>query len=316
MVPYPYKTVTMESNNTETLLAKWLEHNLSAEEEKSLAEMDGLDELTDFLQKMDQVSIPNMDMEQAWTILAKKTVHKPVTIKTNNHRSLFPTILKTAAAVALIVGVGLWYARFVIPKHFYAQFGEVATVELPDGSTVSLNAGSELSYSRWQWRKARQVNLAGEAYFKVAKGEQFTVVTRQGEVKVLGTQFDVFDRAETYQVKCFEGRVQVISNQQETILTKGEGVKIAHQITTPLKVAKSEAWLDGQSRFFENSLIQVFNELERQYGIKVDFEKINKEKQFTGVLPNNNLDKALSLLCDAMNLTYHSNDKNIKISNK
>jgi ferric-dicitrate binding protein FerR (iron transport regulator) len=64
-------------------------------------------------------------------------------------------------------------------------------IHLPDGSTVLLNEGTELSYSLTN--KGREVNLRGEAYFDVAHdpSKPFRVLTGKIVTTVLGTAFNV-----------------------------------------------------------------------------------------------------------------------------
>jgi len=309
----------MKHNIThETLLARWLEGEITPAEAKLLAEMEGLQELKDTLDVYENMGLPPMDMEQAWARLASNTVQAPKTIKTN-HRSLFPTIMRFAAAIALIVGVGFWYAAYFLEQSFYANPGKTALVTLPDGSEATLNAGSTLSYSKWTWKNKRIVHLTGEAYFKVQKGEKFTVKTAHGETQVLGTQFDVYDRGNTFQVKCFEGKVRVSDKQQTKVITKGQGVKISNKMVKNLVVgAHQPAWFEGETKFFENSLQEVFDEMQRQYILEIQTDGVDLTRQFTGILPNKNLDRAMTRLCEAMNLNYQkTDDKNhIKISSK
>lgn len=69
---------------------------------------------------------------------------------------------------------------------------EMPVIELSDGSTVQLNAGSAIAFDITN--DGRQVQLLrGEAYFIVAPDPQrpFTVKAANGEVTALGTQFDV-----------------------------------------------------------------------------------------------------------------------------
>lgn len=311
--------MSMKQNIThETLLARWVEGNLTPSEAELLAEMEGIQELKDALGVYEKMGLTPMNLDDAWDRLAPKTIHQPKTIKTK-HRALFPTILRIAAAVALIVGVGFWYSSYFLQASFSAKAGHTAMVSLPDGSSVTLNGGSKLSYSKWQWKRERVVNLYGEAFFKVQKGEKFTVKSRHGETTVLGTQFDVYDRGETFQVKCFEGRVRVSDKQQTKVITKGQGVKISHQVAKDLVVnAQNPAWFDGKTKFFENSLQEVFDEMQRQYTLEIETTNVDLNRQFTGVLPNKSLDKALIHLCEAMNLNYQKTDDNrlIKISSK
>jgi transmembrane sensor len=66
-------------------------------------------------------------------------------------------------------------------------------LQLPDGSTVWLNAGSKLIYSPDFGQKNREVELIGEAFFDVAKmpGKPFVINTTSIQIRVLGTAFNV-----------------------------------------------------------------------------------------------------------------------------
>jgi ferric-dicitrate binding protein FerR (iron transport regulator) len=57
-----------------------------------------------------------------------------------------------------------------------------------------LNAASKLSFNEKKWADQRALTLEGEAFFKVQKGQTFSVNTTAGVITVLGTQFNVKER--------------------------------------------------------------------------------------------------------------------------
>ncbi|HEX2935071.1 MAG TPA: FecR family protein, partial [Bacteroidales bacterium] len=71
--------------------------------------------------------------------------------------------------------------------------GAKSKIILPDGTEVWLNAGSKLTYNMGYGQKTREVSLAGEGYFKVAKQKvkPFIVHTVKANIKALGTEFNV-----------------------------------------------------------------------------------------------------------------------------
>lgn len=103
-----------------------------------------------------------------------------------------------AAVLALVVGLLWWQQRRV---EYATGYGETQQVILPDGSSVTLNANSMLTYAASQ---PRELWLQGEAYFSVQRmehhreqqeyGKQFVVHTDQLDVEVLGTAFNVNSR--------------------------------------------------------------------------------------------------------------------------
>ena len=89
-----------------------------------------------------------------------------------------------------------------------------------------LNAKSLLAFNKKDWKQEREVELDGEAFFKVAKGSSFNVITKSGTVTVYGTQFNVKQRDNYFEVICYEGLVGVTYNSQETKLKPGDSFLI------------------------------------------------------------------------------------------
>src|SRR5690606_4696634 len=87
--------------------------------------------------------------------------------------------------------------------------GEIRQVQLPDGSTVTLNAASTIEYNSLTWFLRRKISLNGEAFFKVLKGPSFSVGAGKASVEVLGTSFNVKQRNDIVSVACFTGKVTV-----------------------------------------------------------------------------------------------------------
>lgn len=128
------------------------------------------------------------------------------------------TIVKWAAVVIISCLTGaLGYKYFFnayAPKNMVANIiqvplGSKSNIVLPDGTEVTLNAGSRLTYGVDYGVKAREVNLVGEGYFKVAENKKvpFLVNTVKATIKALGTEFNVKAYPE-------EGMI-------ETVLVKG-----------------------------------------------------------------------------------------------
>jgi ferric-dicitrate binding protein FerR (iron transport regulator) len=75
--------------------------------------------------------------------------------------------------IVVLLGIGF----YLLQPTNAAGNGEMYAFSLPDQSQVLLNAGSQASFKSWDWSSNRAVSLQGEAYFKVAKGQKFTVET-------------------------------------------------------------------------------------------------------------------------------------------
>ena len=103
--------------------------------------------------------------------------------------------------------------------------GEIATVTLEDGTVVRLRGESRLEFGPAIGK--RDVFLEGQAYFAVPPGqdEPFQVHTRNGEVTVLGTRFDVSSREEDVRVVVVQGAVEMGVGEQRVSLRANEGAR-------------------------------------------------------------------------------------------
>ncbi|MDR2121205.1 MAG: FecR domain-containing protein [Tannerella sp.] len=172
-----------------------------------------------------------------------------------------------AGLLALILTGGLY------TESREAARGEHATVYMPDGSTVVLNAGSKLSYRPLAWAFSRKaLRLEGEACFEVKPGGAFRVLSGRNTVTVRGTAFNVYARPEMYRVTCLAGRVEVRAGSETFLL--GQGMQVTCREGKPAvaeNVAPGEAagWRRQKFVFVETPLAEVVAEMERQYDIRI-----------------------------------------------
>lgn len=207
-------------------------------------------------------------------------------------------------AAVFVIGFGLYFAtQTILSTTQLAEKGSQTNFSLPDNSKVVLNSGSEIKFKKWNWENNRTLDLEGEAYFKVAKGKAFEVITSLGKVTVLGTQFNVKARNNRFDVSCFEGKVKVKYNNQEIILTKGELISFENdqKIVTKTILESQPTWTKNEISFEKERLTTLLAELERQYDITFKYKNSNKNQLFTGKIPADNIDVALQII----SATYH-----------
>ena len=116
-------------------------------------------------------------------------------LKSHTRRLTLIRTFSAAAAVALLC-LSVWTAYLYMQPvtiQTVSTLAETRTVCLPDGSTVTLNHYSSLSYPEKFKSDKREVKLNGEAYFEVNKNKKhpFIVQTETIDVQVLGTHFNV-----------------------------------------------------------------------------------------------------------------------------
>lgn len=286
----------------ENYLAKWLNNELTPEELemfKQSPEYTSYQKLADI---SSQLEAPAFNVEQAFADnQERREAAAPKVVRLSNYKMVW----RIAAAIAVIFALTLGYVS-TLTERISTQYAERQEILLPDASEVILNAGSELSYKGKRWAEDRRVKLEGEAFFKVAKGQAFTVETEAGDVQVLGTQFNVEQRNNFFEVSCYEGLVQVSYQNTQKELPAGSSLIIIDGQTfdaiVPVNAAPS--WIFNESSFNSIPLAFVLDELKRQYDIEVTTENIDLTQLFTGTFSNTNLDLALQSISTPTQLSY------------
>ena len=214
------------------------------------------------------------------------------------------TLLKIAAVVAVICA-GYLYLN-TLDTTVSTGIAQKESVLLPDASEVILNADSRIVYNKNDWKKERSLALVGEAYFKVSKGNTFSVNTSQGVVKVLGTQFNVFARDSLFHINCYEGLVSVAFNDTVVKLPAGNKLKVekgALVVHTPSN-ATAPAWITDESHFENITLGVLLQEIERYYPVTISATNVDLSRRFTGSFTHSDLELALKSVCEPLQLRY------------
>jgi ferric-dicitrate binding protein FerR (iron transport regulator) len=217
--------------------------------------------------------------EEIWSDHFEKMISAAPVSPEAVHKGIFSgRVLYYTAAAAIIL---LMLVPMVYTRNISSQRGEHVTIELPDGSTASLNAQSEISYRPLLWFVKRVVRLDGEAFFSVEKGSRFTVKSDNGSVTVLGTKFNVKSRDDIFEVSCLTGKVAVKSEMDETLkedvlIEGGEGVSFsgndAMKRVSGETNENSTSWMDYNFVFTGAPLNQVLGEISRQYDIDIAYD--------------------------------------------
>lgn len=231
----------------------------------------------------------------------------------------FRFYLKLAASLCIVVLAGFAVYNFQEVDIATAR-GEHQQVVLPDNSTVELNAGSSLTYNTFLFAFSRKIYFAGEGFFSVMKGSRFEVVSQQGTVEVLGTQFNILSRRDTYEVACAKGKVKVTNstNVSGVLLTAGLKTSLLDKKLGEPSTFQPEAtaWRNGEFYFDNSPLSEVLSTLELQYDVKIYFDG-STDRSYTGYFRANNLEESLKLVCLPLALEYQIlNKKEIKLISK
>jgi ferric-dicitrate binding protein FerR (iron transport regulator) len=228
-------------------------------------------------------------------------------IQTKKSPKIFSLYKKTwwsvaAAVFVIVVSVVVWqYA--VAHASLKTSFGQIAQRSLPDGSEVTLNANSSISYNKWNENTDREVWIKGEAFFHVKKTtdhRRFIVHANHFDVIVTGTQFNVVNRDDKTNVMLTEGSVTIKKDDGEEIKMKpGDFIELDNNQFVKKEEKKENilAWKERKLYFDNTPMSEVANIIQQQYGVTVKIsDDSTAEKTISGIMPNTSLDLLLSSL--------------------
>lgn len=184
---------------------------------------------------------------------------------------------------------------------FFSKPGERKSFQLPDGSTVILNADSRLSLSDGFNQQDRVITLNGEAYFDVVHNpsKPFIVQTTKMDVKVTGTAFNVkaYESSAVYETSLIRGSVELTLKDEKKKVMLHPNQKfvvknIAHPDSVSLLPASGKieiveglqpvsieekynsiaetSWTENNLAFVDEPFDEVIKKLERWYGVSIE----------------------------------------------
>lgn len=234
--------VLQKENNhaIDNLLAKYLLHE-TTEQEFDEAEkwihaspenkgyFDHFKQVWQSSQKLKPSDSP--DEEEAWKRFQQRIKNKQETTPRPSYWITRPRLL-AAAAILLLIIAGGWLFRQMRTSSamiILASGESVQTDTLTDGTIITLNKHSKISYPIEFSGKSRTIKLQGEAYFDVAQenNRPFIVQVDKVKVTVLGTTFNISETEHATEVIVETGRVQVSNGKQSVRLKANEKVIIS-----------------------------------------------------------------------------------------
>ena len=234
-------------------------------------------------------------------------------------------IWQTAAAVIMLLGVGLLTQKLVFPTPDMLAVqseNQLKEVVLPDGSLVTLNKEAELIYPEKFNRRQRKLKLVGEAFFKVVSNPDspFVVdVNNKALVQVLGTSFNISpdENDESISVQVLEGKVafsSTLKGSDRVILTKDEQATLTAGtiIRADTVDLNFMSWKTGQLFFVYENIKEVCRQLEAHYEITfVLHESVPGDLAFTSTLDNQDLESVLDEISMVLGLDYSYEDDKV-----
>jgi transmembrane sensor len=271
----------------------------------------------------------------------KSSIWKRLVRGRNFLDSAWNSWFKLAAAISIIaLSIFLLYQKSdeagpvaagiaVIEKSNNA--GRKSTIILKDGTVVSLNSDSRITYPEAFSDSARVVHLEGEAYFDVARDDNkpFIVVSKSIAVTAMGTSFNIssFHDSEFIKVSLDDGRinVQVVENlwsshaREQYVLEAGQEISfdIVENVFSDVENFDRKrvlGWKEGLIVFDSADLPAIIKILERWYGVEIDVAggKL-PQLSYKGEFLNQSLQNVLESIGFVHNFRFKIEDKKVMV---
>lgn len=287
------------TNLSNPYLAQWLANEISDADLQQLVSETDFALFQKIKQELSHYSISSPNVEDAFTKVKQKFVAK------QQHRKTKIWYSGLVASVLLLVGM---VSLFFIHIDQNTAYGAQKIVKLSDQSTLYVNANSKVNYP-YLFRYNRIVHLEGEAFFEVSKNKgPFIVNTDLGQVKVLGTSFNVVSRDDFFEIVCYTGTVEVTHLTTIERLHAGESIRFVSNKTKTWTentvIQDKPQWINGTSDFKSVPYHVVIKAVENQYHVKVKYPDSLQNVLFSGHFTHHNLDKALQSVCVPLQKKY------------
>jgi len=249
--------------------------------------------------------------------------------------------IKIAAILFITAGIALYMyslsnysmkemepeKRQTVYQTITSERGEQVHFRFKDGTKVILNAESKLTYSDTYGDSTRDLQLEGEAYFKVNHDHPipFVVYAKSARVEDIGTEFNIsaYPEQEKTDVVVAKGKVKVSTrlSPPSVILTEEEGVSVkegaqALQIVRA-DLQKTMGWLEDRLLFDGEPLTQIINRLERRYKIEVEVADASLlDKKITASFIDESVENIAILLAESMEVDYSFENDTVRFFNK
>lgn len=284
------------------MLHKWYNNTLTEDELKEFKLRDEYDDLVKIKENTDHLETPTFDKEKMLTaILNDSTKNKPSNVIKLHW-------FKYAAAITILIASTIFFWPNDKITKFNTSHGDYVSAEFPDNSIFELQGNSSLKFDKETWSQKRIVFLEGNAIFEVVKGPEFLVKTQNGDVRVLGTKFEVNESMDTLEVSCYEGHVEV------NIFTK----KITEQL-----LANEKLLSVGESTIIQKSelvklksvtLNQLIQELQQTFDVIINKSNININEKLSCNFQKQNLANALETSIKTLGINYSIENNTVTLT--
>ena len=253
----------------------------------------------------------SLDTEKAWDSFKTKVAlkHKvEIPVRSINRRFSW---MKIAAVLFIFAGAWSFYSTFINGYETIQSQTLVRTEKLPDGSQVTLNRNTQLSYRKNFKGNIRSVKLeSGEAFFNVNpdKSKPFIIEADDVIVEVVGTSFNVKHIEKFTEVIVETGIVQVRRGDQMIELKAGDKISVNDENT----IFRKEPNTDQLYNYYRSNLFiadntplwRVVEILNEAYAVNIVFEnETHRNLKLTTTFKDESLDNILHVITETFKIT-------------
>ncbi|MGB0807072.1 MAG: FecR domain-containing protein [Salibacteraceae bacterium] len=324
--------MTSDNQNIDELLIAYLLGELDPQKINEVSEWIAMSE--DNLKYFEEISriwnpniskqTPQFNADVAWNKVAPKIQVTPFYMK---------SWFRAAAAVIILFGainLLLNLSSTTEPTVLFSET-EIVNKTLEDGSEITLNKNSKISYTDNFNTDTRQVKLEGEAFFDIERdtNKPFIIELDQSFVKVLGTSFNIKSEPEDELVSVFVKSGVVLfeyaSNTNDSSylsVTLKAGDKVVYNKSTrklePVSQNESSSldmyWMDQQLIFDGIELRKVAEILETVYEVDISFsEEQSKLCLLTANFQNATIDQIMEVIASTFELELNKNGQSYQL---
>lgn len=227
-------------------------------------------------------------------------------------------------------------------------FGSKTNIVLSDGTAVTLNSGSVISYDKNYNIYERNISLEGEAYFKVARRDTipFIVTAENVSIRAKGTEFNVkaYENESIIEATLIEGTIEVSSRdedsgdvrsvelipQQKALYIKSTNLLEINPATSPdlkhpddaggiqvssmVDVEQVTAWTQDKLIIKNEPIEELSIKLQRKYDVEITFaDEETKKIRFSGILDDEPIEQVMLAIKLSAPIDYNIRGKKIKL---
>jgi len=321
------------------LITRYLSGESSASEEKDLKRWLAedpentrlLDQYSSLWEKLGRIeSVAGIDLDAEWNFLESRIAEseKAVSLQPDRKKStgFYIGWIAVAAMLAVILTFSGIYALNRYGHKTLATLDQPEEIVLPDGSRVTLNHFSSLKYPRRFSGEVRSIELDGEGFFEVKSDPDnpFVISTRDVNIKVLGTSFNVnaYSENAAVEVTVKTGEVAVTRHGEvpRTIILKPGNKGVYKKAEETLEITQDIdknylAWKTKSFVFEDQTLLDVCQQLNKVYRAEIIIDSDSlKNARITTTFDDQSLDAILNVLSATLDLDVRKSNGQIILS--